>query len=189
MKKHPTAAELKKYPFYPLLLEFPEVPPGYWEACEEYSDFEPDSIEEIWYQLDHRDQFKKGFPRTKGKAPQNILGLEASEEIAGFQQRIMKAVDDRDFVFLGKLFKAMKLPNQPEPEMNAYRAAIEAFSQLFLDKGRKTREEWPTKKMVRERAEEILKQAGHLPKTNRHWPRVFKEVGLSDLPARRYKRT
>ena len=69
--------------------------------------------------------------------------------IAEFKERILKAVEDGDLVYSGKLFKAMKLPSPPEPENERKRAAIEAFDELFLDGVRTTREEWPTKKMVR----------------------------------------
>jgi hypothetical protein len=170
-----------------------ELPPGFGEAMDKYPEMEPDSVEAIWHQLDDWRQFERKFPRSKAKALTRSMREESAEEAEGitiFQERILQAVyeDDRDF--LNNLIKAMELPKPPEPKMSAYWAAVEAFVQLFLfDKTRTTREEWPTKKMVRERAEEILKKAGHPPKTNRHWPRVFKEVGLSDLPARRYKRT
>jgi hypothetical protein len=39
--------------------------------------------------------------------------------IAEFKERILKAVEDGDLVYSGKLFKAMKLPSPAEPETNA----------------------------------------------------------------------
>lgn len=169
----------------------PEFPPGYREACEKYPEFEEDSVGEIWDQLYIWREFEKGFPREKAKGPLFLWQLrmeEAPKEIAEFKERILKAAHDRDLVYLGKFLKAMELPSPPKPKTNAYRAAIEAFEELYIDGLRTTREEWPTKQMVRQRAEEILKESGLPSVSNRHWPRVFKQAGLSALPAGGYNR-
>jgi hypothetical protein len=170
-----------------------ELPPGYWEAWDEYPDFEGlDSVEGIWDQLDQWRRFEPEFPRSKAKAhtrSRRKMMAEETEGITAFQQDILKAVHDDDRSYLAKLFKAMKLSNRPEPKMKAYRAAVDAFAQLFLfDDKRTTREEWPTKQMVRKRAEEILREAGYPPVSDRHWPRIFKQTGLSALPVGGYNR-
>ena len=113
---------------------------------------------------------------------------DSPAQLQEFQKRILAAHENRDFVFLEKLNKAIRLTNRPAPAMNAYRGAIEAFAQLFLDNESTTRDEWPTKQMVRERAKKILSEAGHAPISDRHWPRVFRQAGLAELPQGGYNR-
>lgn len=142
----------------------PEVPPGFNEACAKYEGWDNETAY-IWSLLKEW---------RSGKGPHSIE----------FEKRILEAVKTGDLDYVQKLTKAMRSKGPPNTGMNAYLAAVEAFEEIFFDGSeRSTREEWPTKQEVRERATEILKAAGHPPVSDRHWPRVFKAAGLSELPA------
>ena len=60
---------------------------------------------------------------------------------------------------------------------------MEAFEQLFVRRGLKSKDDWPTKQEVRHRAEEILQKAGRVVPGERQWPRILKKAGLSELPS------
>ena len=140
----------------------PETPPGFFEACRKYEAWDDESAE-LWQSLE---RWRRGL------------------DAVSFQERILQAVKNGDFDYVEKLIQAMRSKRAPDPAMNAYRAAIEAFQEIFFaDSNRSTREEWPTKQEIRERANEILQAANHPTVSARHWPRVFKAVGLSELPA------
>jgi hypothetical protein len=84
-------------------------------------------------------------------------------------------------LYLAKLSRARNLSHPKPKKMTGPRAAIKAFYDLFFGVG-VSRDDWPTKQEVRHRAEEILTQSGYLPlPTERHWPRIFKDAGLSEL--------
>jgi hypothetical protein len=155
----------------------PEVPTGYWEARKKYAEWEEDSIEDIWLSFDHWDQFKKMAERIPDSMKFTSADLER------FQQKILAAYENKDFAFLKKLDKARRLRNRPVPAMNAIRAAVMAFDQLFLRPKYMTRHHWPTKRAVKELTQKILIEAGHAPvSSERHFPRILRKAGLWDLP-------
>jgi hypothetical protein len=155
----------------------PEVPPGYWEAYKKYTHWEQDSTEDLWLLFNHWDEFKRLSERTPGYTAYLSADLEA------FHQKILAAYENKDFAFLKKLDRARRLRNRPVPAMNAIRAAVLAFDQLFLRPKYTRRDQWPTKQAVRELAQKILSEAGHAPvSSERHWPRIFRKAGLWDLP-------
>jgi hypothetical protein len=95
----------------------------------------------------------------------------------------LAAYESKDFAFLKKLDKARRLRNRPVPAMNAIRAAVMAFDQLFLRPKYMTRDHWPTKRAVKELTQKILIEAGHAPvSSERHFPRILRKAGLWDLP-------
>jgi hypothetical protein len=118
------------------------------------------------------------FERTPGYTTYLPETLEA------FQKKILAAYENKDIEFLNKLYQARRLRNRPAPAMNALRAAVLAFDELFLRPKYTSRKPWPTKKAVRELAEKILMEAGHAPINNpRYWPKIFRKAGLWELPA------
>ena len=169
-------------------LPLPELPVGYLEACKEYpSDDipEPDSGTGIWDRLADWHDYEEGFPDTifdrDGPDFKRLLknGARVSEE---FKARILKAVFDGERAYIKNLLKAFDHDHRPQLEMHAIRAAMEAFDRLFVCRGLKSKDDWPTKQEVRQRAEAILKEDGKPPPTARHWPRILKQAGLSELP-------
>jgi hypothetical protein len=161
----------------------PELPSGYREAFLKYFLYpKPDSIDDIWGRLDHWDELNKGFPRLQalGISP-DIMALETAA-LEKFQQKILAAIANRDFVFLQKLIAAMQLTHRPLHRMNAYRAAVQAFGELFLDRRCISRKEWPTKKLLITTANRLLSQAGRAPISQRHVSRVLRATGLWQLP-------
>jgi hypothetical protein len=175
-----------------------EYPPGYLEACEKHKidelgyDPPPDSVADIWIQLEDRRDYEKGYPKILERfspdspAYQEALknGAEASEE---FKARLDKAALDGDRVYIKNLLKVIGYDDWPEPEMNGIRAAIKAFGELFESPGYESKDDWPTKQEVRKRAEEILQAAGRaIPEYDRSWARIFKEAGLSGLPSAKF---
>jgi hypothetical protein len=176
----------------------PEYPPGYLEADEKYNrddyDFESDNIMNIWGQLDIWREHEKGYPEliAQGFGP-DTSGYKKSSEINAeliekFKARIIKAVFDGDRVYLENLLKAIDHKSRPQLEMNGIRAAIRAFEELFIQLGLESKDDWPSKQEVRQRAEEILRKAGRALPTERHWPRIFRQAGLWDLPSVTYGR-
>ncbi len=160
----------------------PELPPGYLDAFETYLEFGEDNVQDIWESLNHWIDYGKGSPLGVLKWE----GLMQDRSVAEFQARILKAVRDRDVDFLKKLIKAIQAPEMPEPELNAIRAAIKAFAGLFSGKNLKFSQDWPTKQEVRRLATELLKEAGCMLPSERHWSRVFKKAGLSELLSVKY---
>jgi len=162
----------------------PEWPPRYLEACNKYPEHDEDSVEGIWECFDDWRRYKEGFADLPTELPatvrQKILEA-AAEHISEFKARILKAADERDIPYFQRLLRALKTPAHPEPLINGIRAMIRAFADLMLEKKALTREQWPTKKEVRLRTEEILRQAGRPQITGRHLARCFQVTGLSTL--------
>ena len=177
-----------------------EYPKGYKEACDKYLRGS-ESAEKLWIRLsilrNLRIAFRKFDPESGEDPPKGYRELakfvpeeklldtyrefveDAQKNCAEFESRIIKAVYDGDVTFLKKLLKAMQAPNLPEPEMDAIKAASTAFQMLFVWKGFRTKENWPTKRQVRFLAERILGYS----MTDRQWSRVFDLAGLSELKA------
>ena len=162
----------------------PEWPSGYLEAVDKYPEHDEDSVEGIWECLDDWRRYKEGFADLPTKLPatvrQKILEA-AAEHIAEFKARILKAAEERDIPYVQRFLKALKTPNHPKPLIKAVRAMIRVFADLMLEKKALTRKQWPTKKEVALRTNEILRWAGRPPITKRHLARCFQASGLSTL--------
>lgn len=163
----------------------PEFPPGYREAQEKYDPgWEVDSIEAIWESIQLWRDYENGSPSLKAECTE--LGYRKireidQENIAEFQAKVLLAVFEGVKPYLAKLSRAVSMSHPKPKKMNGPRAAIKAFYDLFFGVG-VSRDDWPTKQEVRHRAEEILTQSGYVPlPTERQWPRIFKQVGLSEL--------
>jgi hypothetical protein len=166
----------------------PEYPPGFLEACEKYpaDDAEPDpgSVTEIWDELDLWREYEQGLPKLKKRLSPYALKCElerTNESVEEFKARILKAVIESDCAYLKNLLKAVSLDRRPQWKVHGIRAAIEAFDQLFIQKGLESKDDWPTKQELRQRAEEILRKAGRALPGERQWPRILKAAGLSKL--------
>jgi hypothetical protein len=175
----------------------PEFPPGYREAKEKYDpEWEIDSVKGIWESLQLWRDYEKGSPSLKEECTE--LGYRKIREIdweniAEFQARILLAHFEDDKPYLAKLSKAQSMSHPKPKRMTGTRAAVRAFYDLFFGVGI-SRDDWPTKQEVQQRAEEILTESGYRPlPTDRQWPRYFKNAGLSGLgsatpgPARKRK--
>jgi hypothetical protein len=102
---------------------------------------------------------------------------------ADFEAWILMAVRSGEPALTRGLIKAMESEVEPEPELNATVATIEAFEELFFPlRCSMTRADWPTKRAVRLRAEEILRSLGYAIPGKRHWTKIFIATGLSELP-------
>ena len=142
-----------------------KYPSGYWAAINRY--FDPLGTADVSYL---RTKLKRLRCMPRGLPPFFTDLLEA--EAADLKEEILKAVHDGDLAFIEKLTEAMR----PEEPVTPVRATLIAFERLLGDA-------WPTKRDVRKKAEEILRENGfiRLP-LQRHWPRIFAAAGLSDLP-------
>jgi hypothetical protein len=163
----------------------PEFPPGYRDAQKKYDpEWEVDSIEAIWESIQLWRDYENGSPSLKAECTE--LGYRKIREIdweniVEFQAKILLAVFEDDKPYLAKLSKAVRISHPKLKRMTGPRAAIRAFYDLFFGIG-VSHDDWPTKQEVRHRAEEILTQNGYLPlPTERQWPRIFKNAGLSEL--------
>ena len=165
----------------------PELPPGFEEACEEYPDFQDDSVEDIWESLHTWQRYKQGWPNPNPKyfpypfTTREEFLASIAEQIAEFQARILKAAENREASYIRTLLKAVQMPNHPVALIDAVRATIEAFGDLF-DETRQTKDQWPNKQQVRRLAEEKLRKAGVPTPSERQWPRIFRKAGLWALP-------
>lgn len=177
----------------------PEYPPGYFEAVEKYkvdelsADPSPDSAADIWEHLNEWREYKKGYPELCARFGPDSGHVETALEFGAkvtkkFWARLEKAAFNGDRVYFENLLKVLNYDDWPEPEMNGIRAAIRAFRDLFSYSRSQTKDHWPTKQEVRKRAEEILHEAGQPIPVARHWPRIFKQAGLWDLPSVTYGR-
>src|SRR5271165_3789119 len=173
-----------------------EWPPGYQEAYENYPGFESDSAQESWDGLDNWRRYEgQSLHLRAAFKPDEEYRESERETVAEFHAQILKAVYEGNSGYLKKLIKAIESQKRPPgSELNGIRAAIKAFEELFVGRHLHSRDEWPTKQEVRRRAEQILKGAGRPLPVERHWPRIFKKAGLSELlsvtygPVRRAKK-
>ena len=109
--------------------------------------------------------------------PEGAL-LKSGEDI---EERILNAVRCRDVEFLETLVKAVQ--HEALPKLTAIEAVIRAFLTLFVPMVVECRKEnWPTKRQVKMRAEEILRRDGLPIPSKRYWNQLFKQAGLSELP-------
>jgi hypothetical protein len=147
-----------------------QFPPEYWKIQKEYTNKWFKSLTHLWYDMNFWRHPKEG-------------DLADPQRCVDFEARLLGAVRSGDIDFIRDLLKAMKSESKPPSDFNAVVAAMTAFRQLFspVHYGI-TCADWPTKEAVRERAEEMLRKAGHKIPTKRHWSRVFKQAGLAALP-------
>ena len=169
----------------------PEYPPGYLEAYEKYLSATPPpgSVAEIWDELRYWRSYENGLPELKpfSNPEGHKQALEIfAKRVEDFKARILKAVIEPDCAYLENLLKAKKLDRRPQLEMHGIRAAMEAFEELFVDEDLESKDDWPTKQEVRNRAKEILRKAGRALPGERQWPRIFRNAGLWDLPSVTY---
>jgi hypothetical protein len=102
---------------------------------------------------------------------------------ADFEAWILVIMRSGEPALTRRLIKALESEVQPEPEIDAILATIEAFEELFSPlRCSMTQADWPTKRVVRLKAEEILKDLGYPIPGNRHWTKIFIAAGLSELP-------
>lgn len=162
----------------------PELPPGFLEACYKYPDFKEDSIQNIWDCLATWKGNKERWPNRKNFHPfatREEFVADLEEDIAEFKARILKAVDENDRPYVLRLWKAMGM-RRPEPLMNGVKAAIDAFLDFMWAEMRHTKDQWPTKREIKQRVEAKLKRAGQPLPSERQWARIYRRAGLSALP-------
>jgi hypothetical protein len=164
----------------------PELPTGFVEACFKYPDYQQDSVEDLWQRIHVWREYEKStalqLEVKKYEIGERPLEEAIQEIISTLKIRILKGVLEDDKVFLADFFKAIQSAERPMPEMNAVRAATKAFFTLFCAEGKLvSREDWPTKQEVRRLTEETLTANGYPLPTERHWPRIYKQAGLSEL--------
>jgi hypothetical protein len=162
---------------------YPELPSGYIEAYERSPEFDPDSVEEIWWCLQNlQGKSPLGTERMrKDPAVFQKLMKERKESNAEFKAKILKAFSEDDKVYLKKLFKALNSRGWPISKMDGVQAAIIAFDELFLFEELVSREDWPSKQEIRRHAEKILTIRKVPLPTERQWARIYKQAGLKDL--------
>jgi hypothetical protein len=170
-----------------------EYPPGYLDAYQKYNidnlNFEQplDSPADIWEQLEDWRDYEKGYPglleKFSADSPFYRQVLESgAADIEKFKARLLKAAFDGDRAYFENLLKVMDYDSWPEPEMHGIRAALQVFDALFIGE---SKNDWPTKREVRARAEEILKAAGKAVPKKHAWTRILRKAGLGALkPAR-----
>jgi hypothetical protein len=135
----------------------PELPPGFDEACKKYPEFDEDSILGIWERLAIWKGNKEGWPNRKNFFPfatREEFMTDLEEDIAEFKARIWKAVEEDNRPYLQRLLKAMAMPNHPEPSIDAVTAAIDAFRDFMFEGKRHTKDQWPTKREIKQRVEQ-----------------------------------
>jgi hypothetical protein len=164
-----------------------EWPSGYLEACKKHPAFDKDSVEAIWDQLKFWRESGHLLPTISERAEREGHAGVAEKvqaqlkSIDDFQVRILKAVFEGDESYLANLSKAVKSSERPASVQHGIRAATEAFWELFVEQGLVSRDDWPTKQEVRRRAEEIMNKNGLSLPSERHWPRIYQQAGLSEL--------
>jgi hypothetical protein len=158
----------------------PELPPGFEEACEKYPDFQDDSLEDIWESLHIWQRHKQGWPNPNPKyfpypfRTREEFLASIAKQIAAFKARILKAVENLEAPYIRALLKALQMPNHPVPLIDAVRATIEAFGDLF-DETRQTKDQWPNKQQVERK--KLRKARVPIP-SERQWTRIFRKAGL-----------
>jgi hypothetical protein len=155
-----------------------EWPLGYWESNRKYEDKEFWYRMWIWKELKKWRELAQKYPELKPQLRARSSSDER-EAVKVFQNEILKAVFEADKNFLAQLIAAATRAEEPEPDLHGVRAAHAAFRELFTGK---TWKDWPTKKRVRSRAEEILAAAGQIIPQTRAWTTIFRKAGLRFLP-------
>jgi hypothetical protein len=164
-----------------------DYPPGFLKAVEKYADKKFIFRSEIWDGLRRWKQYAKHDPEL---VPEEHLLSPARvgkffferEDIENFKNLILFAAFYAQKEILQILLEAATLPKVPEPDMNGVRAVIAAFGELFTGAiSEDCSKDWPTKKEVRRKAEEILKKAVLPIPGAREWPRIFRKAGLREL--------
>jgi len=155
-----------------------EWPAGYWASIQKYEDIEFWHRMWIWKELKNWRELAKKYPELKPKLLQRFSSDER-EAVKVFQSEILKAVFEADKNFLARLIAAATRAEEPELDMHGVRAVHAAFGELFTGK---TWKDWPTKKRVRSRAEEILKAAGQTIPQKRAFTTILRKAGLRFLP-------
>jgi hypothetical protein len=161
-----------------------DYPPEYLEAVERYTKPKIVFQSELWGLLrtwrayvERNLQFE---PTLQPTPPYewDPPSTDDREIVEFFKDLILAAVFYGQTEILQALHEVATLTRAPDPDLGTVRATITAFAVLF--KGG-DHNDWPNKKQVRERAIEILKQAGSPTPGEREWPRIFKKAGLSKL--------
>jgi hypothetical protein len=153
-------------------------PLDFLKAVQQYADTEFIFSSRMWESLQKWRDHAEHNPDSR--PPRPVWGDYERDEREHFKNLILSAVFYGDEKFLQRLSKMATRTKAPDPDMIAVRAVITAFSDLFKGGGE---DDWPLKKSVRERAIEILKEAGSpVPRTSSEWARVFRKAGLSKLP-------
>ena len=166
-----------------------EFPSGFQAARVEYSSKNLDGSARLWHRLDRwRYHFLPldwyaAVASDAGRPPDRTpCDLDKYPE-EHFQEQILLAVALGDVIFMRALVKAMESKEEMEPEFNAILATIEAFEELFSPaRCSMTRADWPAKRVVRLKAEEILRLRRYPTPGKRHWTKIFIAAGLSELP-------
>jgi hypothetical protein len=157
-----------------------ELPTGYLKAWNKHIAPANDA-HSLWLTMKIWRDLELGSlrPELKREDPvfyQQTFEPIARELVANFPDLILDAHIRGDHEFLATIARA------PSLETSSVAAAVQAFWDLFVNAGLVSRDDWPTKKAVRERAQEVLRKAGRKILTKGQWTRVFKKAGLAALP-------
>jgi hypothetical protein len=149
------------------------------EAVEKYADTKCVLRSQLFARLQEWRQYAQ---RNRDSVPRfdflDALNAD-SGNVEKFKNAIMYAVFNGDVEFIDALRDAVTMTHAPDPDMDAVRAMIAAFCDLFKGDDVKN---WPDKPKVRAAATNILNRAHKsVPDSDRQWTRIFAEAGLSDL--------
>ncbi len=162
---------------------YPPAPRGYYEAKLKYlypqDDTETDLAQRIWrWQQVARGEYPE---EPSDEVAKKYFGCTNKEfwdrRVSELRARVVRAFDENDSAFFGRLEKAFKRAKNPVMNLEGHGMACLAFQKLNHCAG--DYYIWPTKKEVRRLVESWR---GHPPLSDKQWGRIWRETGLKALP-------